>query len=62
MIINIELKLDVQLLKKQKCWLVNQPSSEETEGLIGLLDAIQDHLVDVMGLPQEEVFCCDESN
>jgi hypothetical protein len=44
------------LLRKQKYWLAQQPHCEEAEGLLSLLDAIQDEAVEVHGISEETVF------
>ena len=53
--------IDWELLREQKLWLLQLEEiftaiPEEAYGLIHLLDAIQDFAVDVMGLPDKEVF------
>ena len=53
----VPLKLGLSDLKRQKRWLIEHlPWTDEIEGLISLLDAIQDYLVDEMGFPVERVF------
>jgi hypothetical protein len=51
------LELDFPLLRKQKEWLLAQPTDGEelADGLVFLIDAIQDQAVD-MGVPEVEVF------
>lgn len=62
-------KIDWEKLKKQKLIFLNMLSdwgesddenqrkdAQEAEGLLNLIDAIQDHAVDVMGLPEKKVF------
>lgn len=49
--------MDWPLLRSQKRWLVEQAAySEEAEGLLNLIDRIQDQAVDVCGVPEDEVF------
>lgn len=48
--------IDWTLLKTQKRWLIAQPECDEATGLLNLIDAIQDHAVDVLGVPEHEVF------
>lgn len=50
------LLLDFELLRAQKEWLLNQPDSEGVcDGLICLIDAIQDQAVE-QGVPELDVF------
>lgn len=67
---NVVIKnVDFNLLKKQKNILINmighwetyndsnkQKEAKEVEGLLGLIDAIQDYAVDVLGYSEEEIF------
>ena len=61
--------IDWKLLREQKLALLN--ALPAIEGIINLLDDIQDHAVDVLGVPAEDVFLteddeeigtCDECN
>lgn len=62
-------KIDWEKLKKQKSIFLNMLSdwgeaddedqrkdAQEAQGLLNLIDAIQDHAVDVIGLPEKKVF------
>ena len=62
-------KLDYQKLKEQKAILINmiqdwgeandeqqKKDAQEVEGLVHLIDAIQDNAVDVLGMDESEVF------
>jgi len=53
--VTVPLDLDFALLKKQKAWILEH-KTPEAEGILDLIDAIQDHAVDVEGLPETEVF------
>jgi hypothetical protein len=48
-------RMDWPLLRAQKFWLLKQRSLV-ADGLLHLVDAIQDAAVDVYGLPEAEVF------
>lgn len=47
--------IDWDLLREQKRWLVEQ-QGEEAEGLLSLIDSLQDFAVDRLGKLQVEVF------
>lgn len=47
------MRLDLELLKQQKRWLLAQSSTEEVEGLLGIVDFIQDTVL-AEGLAKEE--------
>ena len=47
--------LDWELLRKQKEWLLEQAESEFKDGLLSLLDCIQDYAVED-GFSEAEVF------
>lgn len=56
-------EIDYELLRGQKAWLLEQlfergwpDGCEEGDGLLCLIDAIQDFAVDRMGKPEREVF------
>lgn len=49
-------EIDWKLLNKQKLFLINLDKTDETEGLINLIDAIQDYVVDVCELPDKLVY------
>ena len=52
-------KIDWALLKKQKAYLVSMSShtkNDEREGLLNLIDSIQDFAVDTLGIDENEVF------
>jgi hypothetical protein len=44
------------LLRKQKAWLLAQPECPEAQGLISLLDHLQDTAVDEGAATEAEVF------
>jgi hypothetical protein len=48
-------QIDWRLLRQQKEWLMNH-NSPEANGLLHLLDAIQDEAVDQFGFTEREVF------
>lgn len=48
-------KIDWELLRKQKQWLIAQ-SSEEAEGLLNFVDSIQDYAVDNWIVEEKTVF------
>jgi hypothetical protein len=50
-------QMDWTMLREQKQWLADQASAhpDQAEGLLSLLDALQDHAVDELGLPEEVV-------
>lgn len=52
---NIFHKIDWELLRKQKQWLIAQ-SSEEAEGLLNFVDSIQDYAVDNWIVEEKTVF------
>ena len=61
--INIELYIDYDLLKFQKKSLLdvievvdNEETKEHLTGLLGIIDEIQDHAVDVLGIDETEIF------
>jgi hypothetical protein len=43
------------LLREQKTWLLNQPVCAEADGLVNLIDALQDGAVDA-GVSEDVVF------
>ena len=57
-------RIDWEMLKEQKAHFVSviysgelkSDQKEALEGILHLLDAIQDHAVDSMGISEEEVF------
>lgn len=49
--------IDWKLLREQKLALLN--ALPAIEGIINLLDGIQDHAVDVLGVPAKDVFFTD---
>lgn len=53
---NFVQEIDWKLLNKQKLFLINLDKTDETEGLINLIDAIQDYAVDVCELPDKLVY------
>jgi hypothetical protein len=48
-------RMDWALLRKQKAWLASQ-QTEEAEGLLALLDSLQDFAVGEWGVPEGRVF------
>ena len=58
MIINakLELSLDLEELQEQKRWLIKNISAPQAEGLLGLLDAIQDQIHETGQAGELEVF------
>ena len=51
--------IDWEMLKKQKDFLISQDLAccpENFDGIISLINALQDYAVDIMGLSEEEVF------
>jgi hypothetical protein len=52
----LELSLDLELLQEQKRWLYQYPKNPHAEGLIGLLDAIQDQIHETGQAGEREVF------
>lgn len=49
------LNIDWVQLRKQKSWLLQQ-NSEEAQGLVHMLDAVQDYAVDEMFVDHSMVF------
>lgn len=49
-------RIDWELLKKQKKTLLKLNKDEHIDGIIALIDSLQDYAVDVMGMSEEEVF------
>ena len=49
------MKIDWELLRKQKEWLM-QFNREEADGLLSLIDAIQDNAVNSKEFTEEEIF------
>lgn len=56
-------RINYSLLKRQKLTVIALLNKEESEyhkdhleGLLSMIDAIQDHAVNVLGLEEEEVF------
>ena len=47
--------LDWSELRKQKEWLIKQ-RTDEADGLLGVIDALQDTALHVMGIPEEDIF------
>lgn len=58
MIINakLELSLDLEYLRHQKHWLIEHREDPEADGLLGLLDAIQDQIHETGQAGEREVF------
>lgn len=49
-------EIDWEQLKIQKAELLSLAGSEELDGLLNLIDALQDFAVDELGVPEEDVF------
>lgn len=49
-------RIDWSLLRKQKAWLADRLPCDEAEGLLSLLDDLQDTAVDEFGVKEEAVF------
>jgi hypothetical protein len=47
--------MDWRLLRKQKQWLMEQ-HCEEAEGILNLIDTLQDYAIDEMGVDEYVVF------
>ena len=47
--------MDWKLLARQKLWLLNS-KDPYADGLVSLVDAVQDYAVDELGVPEKEVF------
>lgn len=61
----MEMHLNWATLREQKLWLIQQANNNNTwqaEGLLGLLDYIQDTAVDSGAATEEEVFGHDDTN
>ncbi len=58
MIINakLELCLDLEELRDQKHWLIKHRDEPEADGLLGLLDAMQDQIPETGQAGEWEVF------
>lgn len=61
--INIELYIDYNLLKIQKKCLLdvielvnNEETKEHLTGLLGIIDSIQDHAVEELGMDENIIF------
>lgn len=52
----LELDLDLEELQDQKRWLIANLGRREAEGLLGLLDAIQDQIHDTGQAGERAVF------
>lgn len=51
------LNIDWALLRRQKSWLLQQDSDcAEAQGLLALVDAVQDYAVDEMFIDESDVF------
>jgi hypothetical protein len=53
--ININMTLDLDKLKAQKAWLLTH-HGDEPDGIIGIIDAIQDHIADDLGFNENDIF------
>ena len=58
--INPPMNIDFDLLKKQKSLLLslinsNNGKLDELNGVVNILDAMQDHAIDDLGFPEEEI-------
>lgn len=54
-------KIDWNLLEKQKQFLIDL-HAPESDGIVSLLDELQDYCVDVFGIPEEVVFNSNSTN
>lgn len=52
----LELSLDLEYLRHQKHWLIKHREDPEADGLLGLLDAIQDQIHEIGQASEREVF------
>lgn len=52
----LELSLDLEELQDQKRWLIKHRAEPEAEGLLGLLDALQDQMHETGQAGELEVF------
>ena len=52
----LELSLDLEYLRHQKHWLIEHRDAPEADGLLGLLDAIQDQIHETGQAGEWEVF------
>ena len=50
------LRINWEMLRRQKEWLAKQPDSAEARGLLDFLDTVTAMMVDIVGLPEEEVY------
>lgn len=52
----LELSLDLEYLRHQKRWLIKHREDPEADGLLGLLDALQDQIYETGQAGELEVF------
>ncbi len=52
----LELSLDLEYLRHQKRWLIKHRNEPEADGLLGLLDALQDQIHETGQAGEWEVF------
>ncbi len=52
----LELNLDLEEIQDQKRWLIANIGRREAEGLLGLLDALQDQIHETGQAGEREVF------
>lgn len=58
--VSVFIDIDFERLKKQKQFLIEQ-KCEKSQGLLNLIDAIQDHVVATGQLKESEVFVTEET-
>lgn len=54
--ISVKLLIDFKLLKKQKDYLINLKHNDNIDGLLSIIDEIQDIAVDECGYSEKDVF------
>ena len=54
--VEITMLLDFKVLREQKLSLLSLSNSQKLEGLINLIDHIQDYSVDVLNISENKVF------
>ena len=52
----LELSLDLEFLQEQKRWLISHADRREADGLLNLIDAIQDQIHETGQAGEWEVF------
>jgi hypothetical protein len=54
-------KIDWKLLQQQKAWLLYK-DEEYADGIINIIDSIQDYAVDELGIDEDLVFGAESNN